>query len=169
MCEKDWGDNSTSSPVAKSQHSTPTMPAAGPSYPHQPAAFGGQLRVGGTSGSVTAESHSGSSGDSTPHDQLVDLPNNLFYPFYPEDARNAPTAGGNDQGYSHLLAQAGAAHGHAGSYESYMSEERDTAHPHPAHTHAQAGGQGSMWVSVPSQPPAAQGARPPAAVYSPHT
>jgi hypothetical protein len=175
MCEKDWDDNVTSSPVAKSHQSTPTMPTAGAAYPHPPVAYGPPVRAGGGS-------HSGSSGDSTPHDkQLVDLPNNLFYPFYPEDARAAVSS--SDQGYGHLLAQAGAAHGHAGSYDSYMSEERDIAHPHPMHAaasqqQAQAGqaqqgqpGQQGMWVTVPTQQGAqAQAARPPSMpVYASHS
>ncbi|TFK18129.1 hypothetical protein FA15DRAFT_603884 [Coprinopsis marcescibilis] len=135
MPEPDWDDDSHISPVLKSQQAGSAIVTAGSSYPQQPAGptiYGPQPRsiVATSDHSLGSTSHSGSSGGSTPNDkQLVDVPTNLFYPFYPEDTRNSTVSNGNDQqGYTHILAQAAApasSYGCQPSQDSYMSEERD--------------------------------------------
>ncbi|KAF5381986.1 hypothetical protein D9615_004227 [Tricholomella constricta] len=146
ITEPHWDDEF--SPIPKSQQSTPTLSAAGYSnrVPGGPV-YGPQPRtMNGVNGNST------NSGGSTPPDNhLVDVPTQLFYPFYPETFNmpantNNGNAGGQQRDYSQLLAAATA--GQDGSYgcqssqDSYMSEERDD----PRHAVAQQSMH--MWVGV---------------------
>ncbi|EAU85461.2 hypothetical protein CC1G_06362 [Coprinopsis cinerea okayama7 len=182
MCEPEWDEDSNISPIPKSQQTTPTLAAAGPGYAPQasgPPIYGPQPRTlapgtGNGNQGMGGGSHS-SSGGSTPQEKaLVDVPTNLFYPFYPENASgNAANTNGTDQqGYTHILAQAGSAHassyGCQPSHDSYMSEERDIAPaaPHPGHGAPQTPQQPSvaMWMNVQQQvqvPPGAPPGAPP--------
>lgn len=163
MCEPNWDDES---PILKSQQTTPTLASAGAGYPQATngsTIYGPQprsLAPAPGSGNPAMGSGSHSSGGSTPHDkQLVEVPTNLFYPFYPEDPRGGSANGTDQQGYTHILAQAGAAHassyGCQPSQDSYMSEERDIGPPlNQAQSAAAAPAQPqqpssmAMWVNV---------------------
>ncbi|KAG5637422.1 hypothetical protein H0H81_004629 [Sphagnurus paluster] len=141
ICEPQWEDDP--SPVPKSQQTTPTLSAA--TYSTSSSVYGPQPRAHGS-----VNGNGGSSGGSTPPDNhLVEVPTQLFYPFYPETFNMPPGAppsngagSGQHRDYSQLLAAAAA--GQDGSYgcqssqDSYMSEERDD----PRH----AGHQGMMWM-----------------------
>jgi hypothetical protein len=77
--------------------------------------------------------------------QLVDVPTELFYPFFPEKSNsaesgaggagivNGPVAGGNG-GFNHIFAAAAQPineYGYHPSQDSFMLEEKDTAAVHP--------------------------------------
>lgn len=144
LCEPDWTED-IKSPHAKSQHTTPTISSATHgAYPgngvngHNPQ-YGPHPRMhrnnNGGGGS--------SQGSSTPPDNLAEIPEQLFYPFYPEQQPPAganAAASGHQQDYSHLLA---AAAQHDRSYgpqqDSFMATERD---PMPAHPHGM-----QMWMN----------------------
>ncbi|KAG6816200.1 hypothetical protein H0H87_007749 [Tephrocybe sp. NHM501043] len=116
------------SPVPKSQQTTPTMTSAGYSNgANGTPVYGPRMNGNGSNGS-------GSGGSTPPNGHLVEIPQGLFYPFYPETAvfpMPAPnvTGSGQHRDYSQLLAAA--AQGQDGTYgcqpsqDSYMSEERD--------------------------------------------
>ncbi|KAF8240685.1 hypothetical protein L208DRAFT_1384110 [Tricholoma matsutake] len=106
LCEPEWDEDIVMSPVGKSQQSTPTLtpspyaiaavaPGAVVYGPHPRPKNGGvlgqalqgQQAVKGKGGNAKKSVGAGStSGGSTPSDnqQLVDVPAQLFYPFYPE-------------------------------------------------------------------------------------
>ncbi|TFK40059.1 fungal-specific transcription factor domain-containing protein [Crucibulum laeve] len=152
MSELEWDEDIVMSPLAKSQHSTPTLSAA--SYATSPnsggVVYGPQPRsLNGTPGHMNG----GNSGGSTPPDKhLVDVPTGLFYPFYPEAQMSLPAepngnnpplvANGNipngnpshhHQDYSHILAAAAAAqdgaYGYQSSHDTFI-EEHGTQGPH---------------------------------------
>ncbi|KAG6909994.1 hypothetical protein DXG01_013994 [Tephrocybe rancida] len=126
--EPKWEDGISS--ISRSQQTTPTMTAAG--YPNGGGAVPYGPRVNGNgSGSGTG------SGGSTPPGGLVEVPQGLFYPFYPETAvfpmpAPHPTGTGQHRDYTQLLAAAdqgqGGSYGCQPSQDSYMSEERDPRH-----------------------------------------
>ncbi|GLB40586.1 putative fungal specific transcription factor [Lyophyllum shimeji] len=146
ICEPHWDEDV--SPVPKSQQTTPTLANTGYTNGNGGAVvYGPQPRMNGVNGSGN------SSGGSTPPDgHLVDVPNQLFYPFYPETtAYNMPAPAANTNGhqrdYSQLLAVAAqdGSYGFQSSQDSYMSEERvgDTNHS--------AQQQGMVWVNAQGQ------------------
>lgn len=152
LCEADWDDDIVMSPVPKSQQSTPTLSATG--YP--PTVYGPQPRS--TPGSANGNGSGASgSGGSTPADghgqQLMEVPSQLFYPFYPETqavfsmpppAQPGTSSGAPGREYRHLLEAAAAAqdNSYGSSHDSYMSEERD---PHQSHQQQQGM---QMWMNV---------------------
>lgn len=150
----------TSSKKGKSQQSTPTMASAYPSSSNG-VIYGPHPR---TTNGTSSNGH-GMNGSGTPPDQkhLLEVPANLFYPFYPETQfpmsgshpaaagngsngnGNNPNSSGNgqQQDYTHLLAAAAAQpmSTSQGSQDSFMSEERDI-NPHHQNSSMQ------MWMHV---------------------
>lgn len=155
LSEPEWDGSSSAeenmlSPAMKAQQTTPTLTAA--TYNNANSSNGGvygppqQRAMNGSN-----NGHAG--GGSTPPDKhLLEVPQALFFPFYPEaqvnvaqhqgQGQNGNGGGGNGSGngnhqqdYNALLAAAAAQPTH----ETYMSEERD-------------GGQqtmgGPMWMNV---------------------
>lgn len=141
LCEPDWTDD-TKSPQTKSQHTTPTISATHPPYSgngangHNPQ-YGPHPRIHHTNGG----GGSSSQGSSTPPNNLAEIPEQLFYPFYPEQqppVGATAAAGGHRADYSHLLA---AAAQHDRSYgpqqNSFIAAEHDTRDQQ----------QGMMWMN----------------------
>ncbi|KAF8905012.1 hypothetical protein CPB84DRAFT_1772186 [Gymnopilus junonius] len=133
--EPEWDE--TRSPTTKSQHSTPTMPSAPGGYNSAGAgAYGPHTRSLNGMGPPMNRSNSG--GSTPPDKQLVEMPDKLFYPFFPEAqvntinsnsvpasaGPNVPTANGA-QDYSQLLKTVAAAQGGYGP-QAY-AENRDRA------------------------------------------
>ena len=156
LCEPEWEDDVVMSPAGKSQQSTPTLAPS----PYAIGAVGGGAVVygpqprpmnggalGPAQGQTTAKGakKSTGSGGSTPSDnnnQLVDVPAQLFYPFYPEtpvgvmqppsqngSGSSGSSGSGHPRDYSGLLAAAAAVqegpYGYRSSQDSFVSEERD--------------------------------------------
>ena len=182
LCEPEWEEDVVMSPVGKSQQSTPTLAPS----PYGVGAVGGGAVVygpqprpmnGNTLGPAQAQAKAkgtkkstgtGGSGGSTPSDnnnQLVEVPAQLFYPFYPETpvgvmqppsqngsgsggstGSGGGSGGGHQRDYSGLLAAAAAAqdntYGYQSSQDSFVSEERD-----PKLTIQQQQGM-QMWVNA---------------------
>ncbi|KAJ2926835.1 hypothetical protein H1R20_g10255, partial [Candolleomyces eurysporus] len=137
--EPAWDEDSAVSPVSRSQHSTPTITANNSTYG---SSTGGPVIYGPHPRPMNGDGQNSSGGSTPPDKQLIDVPTDLFYPFYPEAEPRNGSANNNTEGYSHILAQA-AGTGVMGSYgcqpshDSYMSEERDIAHTlaqHPQQT-----------------------------------
>jgi len=136
MCEPDWDE--PMSPIPKSQINTPVLstqpsqylPPGGPAYGPPPRVHNGVI-------------NRSNSGGSTPSDKaLAEVPQALFYPFFPEanvppmpsQQIHSPTNGGPaPQDYSQLLRDVAAAqNGYNGQPpESYLSEEKDGVHGTP--------------------------------------
>ncbi|KAF9466465.1 hypothetical protein BDZ94DRAFT_1212491 [Collybia nuda] len=156
LCEPEWDEDIAMSPVPKSQQSTPTLSASG--YPNG-TMYGPQPRSmnGNANGNGVGNAGSTSGGSTPPDGQLMDVPTQLFYPFYPETqavfsipppAPGGTSASAPGREYRHLLEAAAAAqdnsYGCQSSQDSYMSEERD-----PQQGQQQQGLQ--MWMSVQGQ------------------
>lgn len=190
LCEPEWDEDlqsnrpmSSLSPITKSQSATPTLSTASyPSSPQDPTVAGvygphPQARLMSRNGAsvnssvaAAAATNGSATGSGVPIKQLMDVPPNLFYPFYPElqnsvggplqpspptSASGSTSASGmsgggtgapGHQDYSHLLAVAAAqqAHGSYGclpSADSFMSEERDASY------HGQQHGM-ALWMLV---------------------
>ncbi|RDB30994.1 Transcriptional activator protein acu-15 [Hypsizygus marmoreus] len=162
LCEPQWDEDVIMSPIPKSQQSTPTLSAASyttgtPTVASGSTPYAPQPRNGANGVNGAANGSGSGSGGSTPSDgnnnnQLVEVPTQLFYPFYPETVTSmpppAPGGSGPQRDYSHLLAAAAAATGQDGTYgcqsshESFMSEERDPSHGVHQHQGMQ------MWMNV---------------------
>ncbi|KAF9007651.1 hypothetical protein BDQ17DRAFT_1351073 [Cyathus striatus] len=136
LCEPDWDEDNTMSPITKSQQSTPTLsatytPTSAVVYGPQPRPMGGPNGTAQTAGSTPPSKH------------LVDVPTGLFYPFFPEaqfppgssGAIQSSPSNGNppQQDYSHILAAAAAAqegtYGYQASQETFMNEDRRPQEP----------------------------------------
>ncbi|KAG6820488.1 hypothetical protein H0H93_016550 [Arthromyces matolae] len=124
MAEPKWEEES--SPIPKSQQTTPILTSAayGNSTNGTAAVYNPRMNTNGSNGT-------GSGGSTPPNGQLVDVPQQLFYPFYPESdvfPMPAPqvTGAGQHRDYTQLLAVA--AQGQNGSFgcqpshDSYMEE-----------------------------------------------
>ncbi|KAG6895194.1 hypothetical protein C0992_002666 [Termitomyces sp. T32_za158] len=139
LSEPKWEEET--SVVPKSQQTTPNL---APAYTNGTSAVVYGSRINGN-GNTRSE------GSTPPNGQLVEVPTQLFYPFYPESSATftvpPPNAvgAGQHRDYSQLLAAA--AQGQAGSYgcegsqDSFMSEERDPQ---------VAGRQGMIWMDAAS-------------------
>jgi len=157
LCEPEWDEDVVMSPVGKSsQQNTPT-PMASPYVIAAVGASGGGPQTHPMSSGVQAShagngvkkikggsagvggSTGGGSGGSTPSDNLVDVPEQLFYPFFPETqvsampppVQNGGPGTGHHRDYSGLLAAAAAAQDSRyachSAQDSYISEERDSS------------------------------------------
>jgi len=133
--ELDWDE--TKSPSIKSLHTTPTMSSTG--Y-NSSGIFGPHPRSSFNSMNVMSRSNSGGS---TPVKQLADMPDKLFYPFFPEaqvstipaaissdPAVSVPTTSNGGDTSQLLKAVAAAQDGYGG--QSYMedNENGDGHHNH---------------------------------------
>lgn len=133
--EPEWDE--TRSPSTKSQHSTPTLSSAPTGYSSANAsAYGPHPRSLNGMGPPMNRSNSG--GSTPPDKQLVEMPDKLFYPFFPEaqvtaiNSNAVPTgttptvpATNGGQDYSQLLKTVAAAQGGYGP-QTYP-EGRDPA------------------------------------------
>ncbi|KII84447.1 hypothetical protein PLICRDRAFT_168043 [Plicaturopsis crispa FD-325 SS-3] len=152
--EKEWDSDSIMSPSlaapsVKSQLATPVM--AHSAYPGSSPIYGPQPRAASMGGLVPQDGNNNGQGENK--EPMIDLPSSLFYPFYPENAANAPGVvaagvvngkkGGHPQQreFNNLLAAAAAdpdgGYGGQPSQESFMLEEKDSGagviHPHHNH------------------------------------
>ncbi|KAL0954762.1 hypothetical protein HGRIS_003713 [Hohenbuehelia grisea] len=152
--EVEWDDIVV---VPKSQQTTPTLVSAYPAPSADPTRGVHSAGAGPASGNGRApygpphiNGLNNPNGSSTPPDsKLVDVPTELFYPFYPEvqaphvsppgQPPGMPQDGAGGSGhpphgppqpsdYQHLLAVAQHQYGYHGSADSFMSEERDPNH-----------------------------------------
>lgn len=149
ICEPEWEDEGAASPRAKSQ-TTPPMAGTGYGQPGS-VPYNGVIRAMNGNPMNNGDPNDN---DSPPGKRLVDMPPELFYPFYPEAQVSHEALQGNGSSlqraqdgqphqshdYSHLLAAAAAAQD--GSYQpasqnTFISEERTP----PSHTP-----QGPVWV-----------------------
>ncbi|KDR76395.1 hypothetical protein GALMADRAFT_481013 [Galerina marginata CBS 339.88] len=138
--ELDWDENKSPT-SAKSQHSTPTLSSAPAGYNTAATnnAYGPHSRSINGLGGANPMNRS-NSGGSTPPDnkQLVDMPDKLFYPFFPEaqvatmpavpvpgTANPSVPTPTNGQDYTQLLKTVAAAQGEYGP-QAY-SDERNAA------------------------------------------
>ncbi|KAG6900586.1 hypothetical protein C0993_008304 [Termitomyces sp. T159_Od127] len=149
LSEPKWEEETTV--VPKSQQTTPNLAPApyASSANGAPVLYGSRINGSGN-GSGNGNGNTSSGGSTPPNGQLVEVPNQLFYPFYPETSATfqvpAPNAvgAGQHRDYSQLLAAA--AQGQAGSYgcegsqDAFMSEERDPGQV--------AGQQGMIWMDA---------------------
>jgi hypothetical protein len=128
--EPAWDEDSTNVSPVRSHHSTPTVTAPSSTYG---SSAGGPVIYGPHPRPMNGDGQKSSAGSTPPDSQLVDVPTDLFYPFYPEAEPRNGSANNNTEGYSHILAQAagtgiiGGSYGCQPSHDSYMSEERDIA------------------------------------------
>ena len=119
--EPEWDE--TRSPTTKSQHSTPTLASAPGGYGTSSSGYGSH-HSRGMNGMGPPLNRSNSGGSTPPDKQLVEMPDKLFYPFFPEAQVAAinsngvpasasqgvpPSNGGQD--YSQLLKTVAAAQG----------------------------------------------------------
>ncbi|TEB09752.1 hypothetical protein FA13DRAFT_1058471 [Coprinellus micaceus] len=145
--EPEWDDDQQPvTPVNRSHQGTPTVTQGG--YPQTPTSgapviYGPHPQHHPMNNGDPQQQHASGSGSSTPPDkQLVEVPTDLFYPFFPEAEPRNGNGNGNAEGYTHILQQAAGTAGHVGSYgcqpshDSYMSEERDIAHTLSQHAAA---------------------------------
>ncbi|KXN85857.1 Positive regulator of purine utilization [Leucoagaricus sp. SymC.cos] len=150
ICEPEWDEEGLNSPRAKASQTTP--PITSTTFQAGPAGYGGVVRPGmngapgasgpgalnnvGAPGPASGGASSTGGGTNTPpHKRLVDMPPNLFYPFYPEAplGQDGPNSGGHED-YRTLLAAAAAAQDSSfqPAQNNFMSEER-TPDPPPSH------------------------------------
>ncbi|KAF9523552.1 fungal-specific transcription factor domain-containing protein [Crepidotus variabilis] len=152
--EPDWEE--PTSPSLKSQHNTPIISGAGGPYGPNSPMYGPHLPNGSSAG-ASAMARSNSGGSTPPDKNLADVPQALFYPFFPENGvpTNLPNAGlpGTSDGpgkgrqdYKELLMAVAAAQDGYGANEGFLSEEKD---PGLAPQQQTQGG----WVSVPGSRP----------------
>lgn len=136
MCELRWEEESTVSPLPKSQQSTPTLSSATQLSAPAPSHY-----IPGAPRSTPKAPNDHDSRPNTPSDskKLLDVPTVLFYPFFPESYQSpsngqTPTNTGTGgtptfQDYSQILAAAAQQEGSYGCQSSsdlYMSEERES-------------------------------------------
>ncbi len=180
LCEPDWEDptSSSSSPPQKSQHGTPVMNtiAYNSSNNSAAAAAAGQGYNIQNGPPLNRSNSGGSTPSERPERQLADVPQALFFPFFPElgaqvittnPPTTTPNGGGGAAGsgnnnnnnkqhdYRKVLLAAAAAQDPAGytqqqpSHETYnMSEEKDGASAAGGSAAQQAQAQAAAWVTV---------------------
>jgi len=132
ISEPDWDE--VNSPIAKSsQHNTPILsPGSYTPTSAGPVVYGPHLQrsMNGLTGSVNRSN----SGGSTPPDKLVEMPDGLFYPFFPEahvaaiasvstsNSNSGDPSSSSGHDYSRILKAAAAAQGGYGG--AYAPEDR---------------------------------------------
>lgn len=137
VSEPDWDE--VNSPIAKSsQHNTPILSATPGNYTPTSANSGGPVVYGPhlqrSMNGLTGPVNRSNSGGSTPPDKLVEMPDGLFYPFFPEAhvaaIASVPTsnsspgdpASSTGHDYTRILKAAAAAQGGYGG--TYAPEDR---------------------------------------------
>ncbi|PPQ65266.1 hypothetical protein CVT26_000225 [Gymnopilus dilepis] len=119
--EPEWDE--TRSPTTKSQHSTPTLASAPGGYGTSSSGYGSH-HSRGMNGMGPPLNRSNSGGSTPPDKHLVEMPDKLFYPFFPEAQVAAINSNGvpanasqgvppsnSGQDYSQLLKTVAAAQG----------------------------------------------------------